>query len=336
MKDSPIRATLAWLIVDTFRQARANGILAVLVGLSLISIAVCATVGVSGPDTLSIGGEPPDFLPRNDKEANETHKLEQSGVTVAGGTLTLAFGAIQVPIARDTRGAVHFLELVLAGGIADTLGLMLALIWTAGFLPTFLDARSISVLLARPAPRWVLLLGKYLGVLAFVAAYSVLFVLGTWTAIGLRTGFWDATYLLSIPLLLLHFSVFFAFSVLLAVCTRSTVVCVFGSLVFWCVAWSMNFGRHALFTSTDLAGDALRSPLLAWVVDAGYWILPKPADLGVLYYDALGAQDHFGKLFDPSVLAAHGFSMALSVLTSLAFAALVLFASVRTFGKLDY
>ncbi len=336
MKDSPVRSTLTWLVVDTFRQARANGILVVLVAISLLSIAVCATVGVTGPDTLSIGGDPPDFLPRIDAEAGETRKLEQSGVTVAGGTLTLAFGAISVPIARDKPGAIHFLELLLAGGVADTLGLMLALIWTAGFLPTFLDARSISVLLAKPAPRWVLLLGKYLGVLAFVGAYALLFVVGTWTAIGLRTGFWDATYLLSIPLLLLHFSVFFVFSVLLAVCTRSTVVCVFGSLVFWCVAWSMNFGRHAFFTSTDMAGEAIRSPLLSWVIDVGYWILPKPADLGVLFYDALGAQDHFGELFDPSLLADHGFSMTLSVLSSLAFAVVVLFVSVRTFGELDY
>ena len=332
MKESPIRSTLAWLVVDTFRQARAHGILAVLLGLSLLSIAVCATVGVEGPDSLSIGGDPPDFLPRNDAEASETHKLEQSGVTVAGGTLTLAFGAIEVPIARDKPGAIHFLELLLAGGVADTLGLMLALVWTAGFLPTFLETRSISVLLAKPAPRWVLLLGKYLGVLAFVAAYAVLFVVGTWLAIGVRTGFWNPTYLLSIPLLLLHFSVFFAFSVLLAVFTRSTVVCVFGSLVFWLVAWSVNYGRHAFFSSTDLAGEVVRWPLFSWVIDAGYWILPKPADLGVLFYNALGAGDHFGQLLDPT----GGFSMIASVVSSLAFAVLVLFASVRAFGEMDY
>lgn len=336
MKESPIRSTLAWLVVDTFRQAWAHGILAVLLVISLLSIAVCATVGVSGPETLALHGEAPDFLPRGDAEAKQTERLKQSGVSVAGGRLTLAFGAIDVPIARDTRGAIHFLQLLLAGGVADTLGLMLALIWTAGLLPTFLDPRSVSVLLAKPAPRWVLIVGKYAGVLAFVLAYAVLFVVGTWTAIGLRTGLWDANYLLAIPLLLLHFSIFFAFSVLLAVCTRSTVVCVFGSLVFWCVAWSLNFGRHAFFTATDMASDTLRSPLLSGIIDAGYWILPKPADLGVLFYDSLGAQDHFGKLFDPTALAAHGFSMTLSVLTSLAFAVVVLIASVRTFGKLGY
>ena len=69
---------------------------------------------------------------------------------MADGDLTLAFGAIQVPLARDTRGAIHFFELILAGGVADTLGLMLTLIWTAGFLPSFLEGRNISVLLAKP------------------------------------------------------------------------------------------------------------------------------------------------------------------------------------------
>ncbi len=336
MMDRPTRATFYWLVADTFRQARANGILYVLLAISLLSIAVCLTVGVSGAESLSIGGDPPDFLPRNDPETAQTAKLEQSGVVTAGGTLTLACGAIEVPIARDRRGAVHFLQLLLAGGVADTLGLLLALIWTAGFLPSFLDASSISVLLAKPAPRWVLLAGKYTGVLAFVLCYAVLFVVGTWLAIGVRTGIWTLAYLWAIPLLLLHFSVFFAFSVLLAVATRSTVVCVLGSLIFWVVAWSMNFGRHALFSAGDMAGDALRSPLLAWVVDAGYWILPKPADLGALFYNTLGAGDHFGRIFEADALASHGFSMTLSVLSSLAFGAIVLYASMRSFARADY
>ncbi len=90
------------------------------------------------------------------------------------------------------------------------------------------------------------------------------------------------------------------------------------------------------FTSTDLASESVRSPLLSSIIDLGYWVLPKPADLGVLLFDALGAQDHFGKLLDPSALAVHGFSMTLSVLSSLAFAVVVLLVSIRTFGKMDY
>src|SRR5437764_1178461 len=83
---------------------------------------------------------------------------------------------------------------------------------------------AVSVLLAKPTPRWMLLAGKYVGVLAFVLVHAMLFVGGTWLAIGVRTQVWDASYLYAIPLLLLHFAVFFSVSLLLAVCTRSTVV----------------------------------------------------------------------------------------------------------------
>ena len=50
------------------------------------------------------------------------------------------------------------------------------------------------------------------------------------------------TYWWCIPLLLLQFAIFYSFSVLLAVITRSTVACVFGSVLFWLLAWGINYG----------------------------------------------------------------------------------------------
>ena len=336
MKDSPRLTTVCWLIQDTFRQSLAQGIFWVLLAVSVLSIGVCLTLHTTGRETLRQGEYNPDFLSRKDPESKDAQKLDMSGVDVASGELTLAFGAIDVPLARDTRSAVHFIELILAGGVADTLGLLLTLVWTAGFLPSFLEGRNISVLLAKPAPRWVLILGKYLGVLAFVLFHSVIFVGGTYLAIGVRTGFWDPTYLLSVPLLLLQFSIFFGFSVFLAVWTQNAVVCVFGTILFWCLSWSMNFGRHALLTAGDLVADSVQSRWLTGLVDAGYWILPKPADLGLLLYNALGAGDHFGAILNSDALAAHGFSMLLSVLSSAAFAVAVLFVSARMFQATDY
>ena len=234
------------LVQDTFRQSMAAGICWLLMGMSTICILGCLSVSVSGPRNLTPPGENATFLPRFDQEAQDPHKLQTSGVAVADGTLGLGFGAVRVAVARDIPAAVHFFQLILAAGVADTLGLLLTLIWTAGFLPGFLAPQSLAVLLAKPVPRWTLLAGKYIGVLAFVLAQAVYFVGGTWLALGLRTSVWDPTYLLCIPLLLLQFAVFFGFSLLLAVCCRSTVVCVFGSIAFWAICWAINFGRHAV------------------------------------------------------------------------------------------
>jgi ABC-2 family transporter len=323
---------IAWLVRDTFRQALASGICWLLLGVSTLSILVCLSVSVVGDVTLSTPDEQPDFLPRTAPEAKDQELIKKSGVKVVEGDLLLAFGALRVPLSRDARSAVHLLELFLAGGVADTLGLLLTLVWTAGFLPGFLDGRSVAVLLAKPAPRWCLLLGKYVGVLTFVLAHAVIFVGGTWLAIGLKTGVWDMAYWLSVPLLLLHFAIFFSGSLALAVCTRSTVASVFGSIAFWILCWGMNYGRHAAVAAEKLAPESRFSESLIWLADLGYWILPKPADLGMLVYEALGAQDYFRPLFAPGL----GISFGLSILSSLAFTAWLLWAAAKQFESLDY
>src|SRR5262245_47213159 len=87
-------------------------------------------------------------------------------------------------------------------------------------------------------------------------------------------------YLWSIPLLLLHFTIVYSVSTLLAVTTRNTVVCVFGSLVIWFVCFAVNYGRHATLALPETAkGAALPSARLNAAVEFAYWALPKPVDL---------------------------------------------------------
>jgi ABC-type transport system involved in multi-copper enzyme maturation permease subunit len=325
--------TTVWLVRDTFRQSLSSGLCWLLLSISTVCILVCCSVSISGHSLATPPGEKNrEFLPRFDPDAHNAHKLKQSGTMVVDGTLSLAFGAIRVPLARDAREAVHFLELVLAAGVADTLGLLLTLVWTAGFLPSFLDRRSVAVLLAKPTGRGSLLMGKYVGVLAFVLVQASYFVVGTWLALALRTGVWDASYLLSVPLLLLHFAIFFSFSLLLAVCTRSTVVSVFGSIAFWGICWAINFGRHSVVAAAVLAPAGSFSPALVRLANCCYWVFPKPVDLGRLVFDALGAETSFRPLFQhaPSV------SMGLSIFTSLLFTGYILFAASRHFQRVEY
>jgi hypothetical protein len=58
-----------------------------------------------------------------------------------------------------------------------------ALMWTASFLPNFLEPSSVTVMLVKPVTRWNLLAGKYLGIVAFVGLHFVGFVVGTWLAL---------------------------------------------------------------------------------------------------------------------------------------------------------
>ncbi len=183
----------------------------------------------------------------------------------------------------------------------------------------------------RPGACWG---GNFAGCWRSSVASRTLFVGGTWLALGLRTGIWDAEYLLCVPLLLLYFSIFYSVSAFVAVSTRSTVACVIGSLLFWILCWGMNFGRHAIVAIPDvqqLPGS------LGWAVEGGYWLLPKPTDLGLLLFDALDAGKHFGKVATLKAVHTHGgFHPVWSIASSLAFMVVMLVHAGREFVHADY
>src|SRR5262245_26659827 len=280
-----------WLIRDTFRQSLANGIFWLMLAVSGLCFAVCLSVTIEREEM-----DPPahgaERISRSDVDKVKNMKPEERPASPQG-EVGLAFGAIRIPWTHSRDSAVRFLQMILLGLVADTGGILLALVWTAGFLPSFLEPANASVLLAKPVPRWSLLAGKVLGVLIFVAFQALVFVGGVWLGLGLGTGVWDGTCFLAVPVLLVHFFVFFSFSALLAVTTRSTVACVFGSVVFWLLCLGMNLGRHSVYNLSEMQ-DLPQS--FRALVDAGYWILPKPADLGRLLVDAL----HAGKDFAPT------------------------------------
>jgi ABC-type transport system involved in multi-copper enzyme maturation permease subunit len=225
----------------------------------------------------------------------------------------------------------------LAGWVADAGGLLLALLWTAGFLPAFLEPAAVAVLLAKPVPRWTLLAGKCLGVLSLLAFQAVVFIGGTWLALALRTGVWDPVYFLCIPFVVLHFAVFFSFSAMLAVATHSTVACVFGSILFWLLCWAMNFGRHSALLTPNLATLRESSPMFAWTLEAGYWMLPKPLDFHVVVLDLVHSENILARMVDVKALVAlgawnPGASIAASVLTGLVLLAI----AAHEFVTADY
>jgi hypothetical protein len=205
--------------------------------------------------------------------------------------------------------------------------------WTAGFLPGFLDPSAATVLLAKPASRLTLLVGKYLGVVTFVVFQAAVFVAGTGLALGLKTGVWNPAYAVCVPVLLLHFAVFFAFSAFLAVFTRNTTACMVGSVLFWLICWGMNYGRHALL-GLELPGVMAE---LTGLTDVLYWVLPKPADFGLILHDALQADRFLPLLGEFRAAQEKGlFHPVWSAVSSLAFAAGTLALAAYQFVTTDY
>ncbi len=329
-----------WLIWDTVRQAVASGLFWVMLAVTCITTLFCLSIGFQGGDlpanppgqpTLLLPSELPESVVLPTDRATLAKKFD---VSTAEGQISIGFGLLEIEMNRDRATYVRYIQLLMAGFVADAAGLLLALVWTAGFLPGFLDRFSAPVLLAKPMPRWSLLLGKYLGVLSFVLFQASLFVGATWLALGVVSGVWNGVYLLTIPLLLVHFAVFFGVSAFIAVSTRSTIACIVGSILFWMLCWGMNYGRHVFFLNEQAAeiGSATQ-----FLVDLGYWIMPKPADFNLILFQALGAEESFERVLDLQAMnEKHLFDPDLSVLSSLGFLLVILVLSVYEFRKTDY
>jgi hypothetical protein len=282
---------LRWLVHDTFDHARATGIHRLTLAVTAVCVLVCLTVSVQD------GAE-----------------IESGTDALLGTRVDLLFGGFQFDLPGHRPDAVRALQAALAAWVAGAGGLLLSLAWTAALLPAFVQPAAVSVLLAKPLPRWGLLAGKCLGVLAFVATQALIFLGATWLAVVVRTGVCDGRYFLCLPLLLLHFSIFFAFSAMLAVATRSTTASLFGSVLFWLVCAAVNFARHAVHGLPHLAGLPASCGRGA---EVAYWVLPKPLDLHTLVADTLGADRVAGGWIDLHALAGAGlWSPGLSVLTS--------------------
>ncbi|HEV3263860.1 MAG TPA: hypothetical protein VG013_43900 [Gemmataceae bacterium] len=319
-----------WLVRDTFRQALAARTFWLMLSVSVLCIVFCLSIHIEADRPLRPPGE---------IELYGGDGRPLTGPNPHPGQVTLGFGAVRLALFRDAEAEVRMVQTLLAFWVAGTAGMLVLLVWTAGFLPAFLEPGSAAVMLTKPVPRWLLLAGKSLGVLTFVAFQEIVFFGGTWLALGVRTGVWSPHYLLCIPLLLLSFAIVYSFSVLMAVCTRSTVACIFGSILFWLICFGMNYGRHTVVAMPYLEADrAPFSSSIQGVTEAAYWILPKPADQVMLLDQALQAGDHFDALPRAFrvVLEHDAFHADLSLLTSLLFSVGLLAVAARQLVTTDY
>ncbi|MFQ5413201.1 MAG: ABC transporter permease [Phycisphaerae bacterium] len=159
--------------------------------------------------------------------------FEHDRVTLLFGMFDVASDrynpALELGRSRIAGLLVHgFLSVVLGW-----IGVLLAVIATAGVFPSMLGGGAISVLLAKPISRPRLFLYKYIASMVFIFVQATAFVVGTFLAVGTRWGVWVPGYLVAIPLVVLLFSYIYCISVLVAVKTRSTVASILISVGAW-------------------------------------------------------------------------------------------------------
>ncbi|HXX93302.1 MAG TPA: ABC transporter permease subunit, partial [Planctomycetota bacterium] len=165
--------------------------------------------------------------------------------------MRLFFGAVAwrpripavVPSGRrfiSSAEMVYLIEIGLAEFLAGWVGLLVAVVVTAGSVPSLLRKGTIDLLLARPIRRPVLLVARFAGGCLFVFLVAVLIIGGCWLAISIRTGHWNFYFPLTILTLTFFFAVLYSVSVLVGVLTRSHAMAAAATLLTWLACYGVG------------------------------------------------------------------------------------------------
>ncbi len=127
-----------------------------------------------------------------------------------------------------------------------SIGIFIAILVTSSIIPEMLEAGSLNLLLSKPITRWGLLFTKFFGGCAFILLCATVFFTGIWLWMGIQLNVWELSVLLSIPVYVLVFAMYYSVSVLAGIWFRSPILCVTFALLFWAACFVIGVANNWL------------------------------------------------------------------------------------------
>jgi ABC-type transport system involved in multi-copper enzyme maturation permease subunit len=257
--------------------------------------------------------------------------------------MSMFFGLIdpQQGIFRSSVGSfVYFFESTLINSIGGWIALLIGVVITAFFIPNMLRKGTIDMLLSKPIHRPVLLVYKYIGGLTFMFINSCIAIGGVWLILGLRSGVWAPGFFVTIFTLTFFFAILYAVSTLFAVLTRSPIV----AILVTCVFWFGMFLVGQIYTTFELfrkepAMKEIKENIPDWaftLVDVVHFVLPRTSDLNNLNAHLVGMVLTDNERRDKGLAMLPETPWTESVIVSLAFVAVMLGLACWRFSTKDY
>ncbi len=174
-----------------------------------------------------------------------------------------------------------------------SIGLLIAIIVTANMIPETFEPGSLNLLLSKPVSRWGLYTAKFFGGCVFILLLAGYLFLGVWLWLGLAMGIWDRAMLLSIPLYVIVFAIYFSVSALVGLLWRSPILAVILTGCFWAFCFVIGSTYGAFHTKmrnsewihllpveeTVVVSDVLHQ-VSVWDATQQKWLTKIDADLG--------------------------------------------------------
>jgi ABC-type transport system involved in multi-copper enzyme maturation permease subunit len=195
-------------------------------------------------------------------------------------TTKLFFGAVTIPQPLPLGMVLYFIEEKIINGFGATIVLLIGVVITGFFIPNMLRKGALDLLVTKPISRTALLVYKYVGGLSYMVILTMATVGGIWLVLAVRSGYWDPSFLLLIPILTFTFAILYAFSTLVAVFTRSSIAAILLTVGF---AFFLYLVGVIKFQLDDFRADPKNrsevNQTFAAVVDYTHYVLPRYKDV---------------------------------------------------------
>lgn len=197
-------------------------------------------------------------------------------------------------------------------GAGYWVGIVLALFATGGLVAALTERGQVDVILTKPLSRSAVLAGRLLAVLAVMLALTTYLFGAVWLTMSIKTGIWDARFLLAILVVFGMFAVMYSIVTLVGVWSGSGPL----SLI---VTLGLTF--VTLILATPTLPEQLNK---VWrpVVQGLYHLLPKFGSVGTTLVPQLATGGTVGSLYP--------------LASSLAFGAVLYAASFALFSRKDF
>jgi len=171
---------------------------------------------------------------------------------IASGKAELSISYLVWPVTesslsrKEAEPVIKTIVATIMNFFVGTLGVLAAILVTAPIIPQTFEAGAIDLLLSKPVSRSLLFLTKFAGGCAFILLNAAYFIFGLWLIVGLRFDIWSGRLLLSIPIFLFLFAIYYAVSSLAGVLWRNAVVSIVVTILFWAACFTVGTTKNVV------------------------------------------------------------------------------------------
>ena len=237
------------IIEETYREARAKK---TIVGFFVFSTVIILIAF---------------FVFQSDAVKEAMNKFQETKMNGGGG-----------PMASVIQVTVLDLFYTIISGIMYFMTICVGVFATTGFITSQMEKGTIDLLLSKPVPRWLYLIGRYIACLSIIALEVLYFMLGMWVVVSFSIGVWNPSFLLGTVFILLGFAGIYSIVVLVSVLSRSSALSIIIGIGLFFIS-----GLIAILRGVEhlvVGGVSTTKSTLAIVANVMYYIFPQASDMG--------------------------------------------------------